>query len=393
MKLPNPRLLLTAAVLVTAFTIAASADGARGVTDTEIVIGTISDLSGVTSVQGVNNIDAIRMAFDDANAKGGIHGRKIRYIVEDMQYLMPKAIEGINKLLNRDEIFFAIANDGTSMNNAVMPLMFAKNVPNVFPLSPARPMYEPFGRLKFGFFASYYDQMRAGTKYFVEHEGKKAVCILYQQSDFGREIRDGTVEQLSVMGMKSAGEATDLPTDIDFNATIAKLRGANCDLVVLGTIVRDTVLILQTARKMGWNVDMLGQVASYSTAVAEAPGNPAEGFYSMTPGLYAYPDDPRPAVQTFAREFKERFGIDVNYMGETGYSAAQFVLAALDKAGRDLTLDSFIGAMESIRDHRDIFDSPPMSLSATNHHASNQAFLAVIRGGRWVAVDPNPLGY
>src|SRR5215469_5643913 len=185
MKLPSLRPLLVTAVFITTFTIAASAEGVRGVTDTEIVIGTISDLSGVTSVQGVNNIDAIRMAFDDVNAKGGIHGRKIKYIVEDMQYLMPKAIEGINKLLNRDDIFFATANDGTSMNNAVMPLMFAKNVPNVFPLSPARPMYEPFDRLKFGFFASYYDQMRAGTKYFVEHEGKKAVCILYQQSDFG----------------------------------------------------------------------------------------------------------------------------------------------------------------------------------------------------------------
>ena len=66
----------------------------RGVSDTEVIIGTMTDLSGVTAVQGVNNANAIRMAFDDANAKGGIHGRKIRYIVEDNEYMVPKGGAG-----------------------------------------------------------------------------------------------------------------------------------------------------------------------------------------------------------------------------------------------------------------------------------------------------------
>ena len=64
----------------------------RGVTDTEIVIGTMTDLSGVTAVQGVNNANALRLAFDDINARGGIHGRKIRWVVEDNEYLVPKAV-------------------------------------------------------------------------------------------------------------------------------------------------------------------------------------------------------------------------------------------------------------------------------------------------------------
>ncbi len=82
-------------------------------TDTEIIIGTMTDLSGVTAVQGVNNANAIRMAFDEVNARGGIHGRKIRYIVEDMEYMVPKAVQAMNKLLNRDDIFFALGNGGT----------------------------------------------------------------------------------------------------------------------------------------------------------------------------------------------------------------------------------------------------------------------------------------
>ena len=267
----------------------------RGVSDTEITIGTMTDLSGVTAVQGVNNANANRLIFDEANAKGGIHGRKIKYIVEDNQYTVPKAVQAMNKLLNLDNIFFAVANGGTPMNDAVMPSMIEKQVPNVFPLTCARSMYEPLNRFKFGQFASYYDQMRAAVKYFATQKGKKTIGSMYQDSDFGRDVHAGVVAQLEAMGMKLAGQTSHKPTDTDFNGALAKMRDANCDLICLGTIVKDTTLIVQTAHKMGWDVDFVGQFASYSTAVAEAPGGPAEGFYSMSPGLYAYPDDPRPA--------------------------------------------------------------------------------------------------
>jgi hypothetical protein len=83
----------------------------------------------------------------------------------------------------------------------------------------------------------------------------------------------------------------------------------------------------------------------------------------------------------------------VNSLGETGYTAAQFVLTVLDKAGRNLTLDSFIDALESMRDYHDIFGSPPLIIMPTNHHAANQSFLTVVHGGRWVPVEPEPLGY
>jgi branched-chain amino acid transport system substrate-binding protein len=387
------RIGLVAAWTAVPLASAPAADAQRGVTDTEIVIGTATDLSGVTAVQGVNNADAIRMAFDEVNAKGGVHGRKVRYIVEDTQYQVPRAVQAMNKLLNHDDIFLAMDNGGTPMNNAIMPTMFEKNVPNMFPLTAARSMYEPFNRLKFGQFASYYDEMRAGVKYFVEQKGVKSVCAMYQDTDFGRDVLAGTVEQLKAMNMSLVAEAADRPTDTDFNAAIAKLHDAKCDLIVMGTIVRDTLLIIETARKIGWTVPMVGQFASYDTAIAEAPGNPAEGFFSMTPALYAYPDDPRPAVQDFAKRFKAQFGRDPNFHGEMGYTAAQLILTALDRAGSNLTTDSFIAAMESVKDFHDIFGSPPLGFSATNHHGSSESFLAMVHDGRWVAVSTTPLGY
>jgi hypothetical protein len=144
---------------------------------------------------------------------------------------------------------------------------------------------------------------------------------------------------------------------------------------------------------MGWNVDFCGQFASYSTAVAEAPGEPAEGFYSMSPGLYAYPDDPRPAVQEVGGQYRKRFGIDINYLGEAGWSAATCMIDVLQRASRDLTLDSFIASLESMNKWRDIFGSPPLSMSATNHHASNQSFLSVVKAKRWTPVELEPLSY
>jgi branched-chain amino acid transport system substrate-binding protein len=353
----------------------------------------MTDLSGVTAVQGTNAANAIRMAFEDANAKGGIHGRKIRFIIEDNEYLVPKAVQMMNKLLNRDNVFFVIAGGGTPHMDAVLPSMIEKQVPSLFALTCARSMYEPFSRYKFGQFSSYYDQMRAAVKYFAEQRGRKRFGAMYQDTDYGKDVLAGAVAQVEAMGMKMAAVTAHRPTDTDFNAAVTRLKEAGCDAVMMGTIVKDTTIVLQTARKMGWSPDFCGNFATYSTAVAEAPGAPAEGFFSMSPALYRYPDDERPAMRAFAQTYKKRFGFDPNYLGEAGYTGATFTLAVLEKAGRDLTLDSFINALESMKDWRDIFDGPLLSLSPTNHHASSQSFLSVVKNARWAPVEQEPLGY
>ena len=365
----------------------------RGVSDTEIIIGMMTDLSGITAVQGSNAANSIRMAFDELNAKGGIHGRKIHLIVEDMEYLVPKAVQAMNKLLNRDGIFLALSSGGTPHMDAVLPTMIEKSVPSVFPLTCARSMYEPFNKYKYGQFASYYDQMRAAVKYFVEKRGKKTIGVMYQDTDFGKDNYAGALAQAEAMGLKLAGVTAHRPTDTDFNAQVTRLKEAGCDFICMGTIVKDTIIIMQTAHKMGWNPDFCGQFASYSTAVAEAAGEPAEGLYSMSPGLYAYPDDPRPAVREFTARYRQRFGLNINYIGEAGYAAATFLIDVLQRVGRDLTLDTFQAAMENTKDWRDIFGGPPLTITPTDHHASNQSFLSVIKKARWTPVEPEPLSY
>ena len=136
---------------------------------------------------------------------GGINGRKIKYIVEDNQYQIPRSIQAANKLINRDGVFMMVANGGTPMNNATMPDQLAKGVPNVFPLTSARSMYEPLNHLKFGLASSYYDQMRAGVKVFVEQHGKKTVCAMSQDTDFGRDVMDGARDELKATEHQAGG--------------------------------------------------------------------------------------------------------------------------------------------------------------------------------------------
>ncbi|MBV9776338.1 MAG: ABC transporter substrate-binding protein [Acetobacteraceae bacterium] len=384
--------LLAAAGLALLAGSAGAAGPTQGVSDSEIVIGTTTDLSGVTAIQGVNNANALRMAFDEVNAKGGINGRKIRYVVEDTQYTVPRAVQGMNKLLNQDRIFLAQDDGGTPMNDAEMPMQFAKGVPNVFPLTAARSMYEPYNRLKFGQFASYYDEMRSAVKYFVEQRHRGKLCAMYQDSDFGRDVLAGITAEAKALNVPVVATTAHKPTDVDFNAAVQKLRDAGCDWIGLGTIVRDTNVIVSTIRKLGWNPDLVGQFASYDTAVASLPGGATEGVFCMTPSIYAYPDDPRPAVQEFAKNYKQRYGIDPNFHGEVGYAAAQMVILALRRAGRDLTTDSLIAALEGIHDYTDIFGTH-YSLGPNQHHAENASFLTVVRNGRWVPVSTEQLSY
>jgi branched-chain amino acid transport system substrate-binding protein len=365
----------------------------RGVTPTEIVLGMHTDLSGPAATYGVSSSNAVKMRFDEVNDKGGIHGRKIKLIVEDTQYQVPRAVQAGAKLINRDRIFAMVAGLGTPMNNALFKDQIEAGVPNLFPLSAARSMFEPFNKLKFYGAATYVDQVRAGINYFVTKKGKKSVCAMYQDTDFGKEVMDGIQMQVDKMKIKLAETTTHKPTDQDFTAQITKLKAAGCDLVVVGTIVRDSIVPYATARKIGWTeVDFLGSAASYDLVVAAAQGGVTEGFYAMGLTDMPYRDTLSPAAQAWFDRYKDRYKIEPNIGAVYGHVAADLTVVALEKAGKDLTLDSFVKAMESIKGYKDIFNGPEASFGPDKHQGANSSFLAVVKSGRWVRVT-DPLNF
>lgn len=375
---------LIASALIGGAVMTAGAVQADGVSDTEIVLGTHSALSGPVALWGAPAVEAMRMRFDEINEAGGVHGRQIKLIVEDTQYQVPRAVQAANKLVNRDGIFAMVGAVGTPMNNAVIPSLIEANVPNLFPFSSSRQMTQPFHRLKFQHLSNNYDQIRAAVKYFVEEKGVKTVCVMYQDTDYGREINEATVDQLKVQGLELAEASAHDPSATDFAAAVAKLKNANCEAIMMGTIIRDTILPVSTAKKSGWEPIWVGPVGIMDTLVADAKGGVTEGLYSMTSYEFAYPDDPRPEVQKFVTDYTERVGSAPNQAAQLGYVSADLTYRALEAAGPDLTVDSFIAAMEGISGYQDIFGGPTLTFGPDKRQGSNDSFLVQVENGRWV---------
>ena len=119
----------------------------QGVTKTEIVIGSIQDLSGPLAGYGKQARLGMMLRVDELNEQGGIGGRKLKILFEDSGYDPKKAVLAAQKLVNQDKIFMMVGHIGTAQNNAAMPVQFEKNVINFFPITAAREMYEPFHKL------------------------------------------------------------------------------------------------------------------------------------------------------------------------------------------------------------------------------------------------------
>ena len=386
----NWKLTIMVAAALAATATLASAE-TRGVTNAEITLGMHTDLSGVAATYGVSSANGVKMRFDDINAAGGINGRKINVIIEDQAYQVPKAVQACNKLINRDNVFAFVAALGTPMNNACFKDQLAAGVPNLFPLSAARSMFEPYDRLKFYGAASYVDQIRSAVNYFVNKKDKKTICVMYQDTDFGKEILIGAEMQAKQLGIKIAATSAHKPTDQDFTASLTNLKTAGCDLVLMGTIVRDTIIPYVAARKMGWtDVDFVGSAALYDGVVGAAQG--MDGLYGMGLTEMPYADSSVESVRKFVAAYKTKYNVDPNISAVYGYDAADLTATGLKNAGADLTLDSFINGMESIRNYQDIFNGPQVNFGPNIRQGANSSFLAVVKGGRWTRVT-QPLGF
>jgi branched-chain amino acid transport system substrate-binding protein len=377
------------AAAIAASTITAASAQTNGVTPTEILLGTHTDLSGVAATYGISSTNGAKMRIEEANV-AGINGRKIKFIIEDAGYQVPKAVQACNKLIHRDKVFAFLVAIGTPMNNACFKDQLAANIPSLFPITAARSMYEPFDRLKFYASASYVDQVRAGINYLVTKQNKKAVCVMYQDTDFGKEVLEGVKEQTEKLKIKIVETATHKPTDQDFTASLTKLKSAGCDLIVMGTIVRDTIIPYTAARKSGWDVTFLGSSATYDVVVGAAPG--MDGFYGMGLVEMPYADSANPDMKKFVADYKAKYNIDPNVGAVYGYIAADLTVKGLQNAGKDLTVDSFVKGMEAIKDSQDKLGGPPVTFGPKIRQGANSSFLAEVKGGKWTKVS-EPLGF
>lgn len=359
-----------------------------GVSDDEILFGSHTDLSGPISIYGTESVNGIRMRFDEVNELGGVHGRRLRFIVEDSQYSPQESIRAANKLIHRDKIFAMLLALGTPNNLNVMEAQFEAGVPNLFPLTGSIHMAEPFNKLMFTQRGIYYDEMRAAVKYFVEEKGRTAPCVTYIDNDYGQEIYEGVVDQTADMEIDIVAAAAHERTETEFSATVLRFKEAGCDLVLMGTVVIDTIGLLDAARKIGWEAAAwVGSNAAGGNAVAEHPSGSGEGMYTMNHMTRVYPDteENEEAIRWY-QSYQRRFDMVPDLAAMEGYRAADLVVKALEIAGRDVTRSNFIEALESINDYTDLWGYQ-LSFSPDNHNGLKVTGLSQIQNGRWIQLD------
>jgi branched-chain amino acid transport system substrate-binding protein len=377
------RTLIAAALAAASMTAAAQ----QGVSKDEIVIGTIQDLSGPLAGFGKQTRLGMLLRVDEINEQGGVNGRKLRLLVEDSGYDPKKAVLAAQKLVNQDKIFMMVAHLGTAQNNAAMPVQFEKNIVNFLPVTAAREMYEPFHRLKYAFATPYYDQMRVFLPQMVKEKAPKKICTIYQDDDFGLEVVRGAEAGLKTLGLELAEKTSFKRGATDFSSQVSRMQGAGCDFIVLGTIIRETIGTIATARKLNYNPVFLGSQAAYTDLIHKLGGPAMNGLYATMATQHPYLDEASQPIRFWATKYKTKFNEDPTVFSVYGYTIVDLFAKAAGKAGQNLTTDSFIKAMDTMTVPADIFGTPELKFTATQRLGSLATRLSQIKDGRWTVIS------
>ena len=359
----------------------------QGVTKDQILVGTIQDLSGPLAGYGKQARNGMQLRIDELNEQqGSIHGRKVRLLTEDDGYDPKKAVLAAQKLVNQDKIFMMIAHIGTAQNLAAMPVQFSKNVINFFPVTAAREMYEPFHKLKYSFAATYYDQIRLAAPKLIKEKGAKKVCTIYQDDEFGLEVMRGGEAALKSIGMEFTEKTSYKRGATDFSSQVAKMKSSECDFVILGTIIRETIGTIGEARKTGFNPTFLGSSAAYTDLIHKLGGKPMDGLYATHTAQHPYLDEASPKISFWAKKYQTKFGDDPTVFSVYGYNAVDTFIQAAQKAGANLTVDSFVKAMETTKFAPDMFGSPEASFAPNKRAGSDMTRMSQLQNERWKVV-------
>ncbi len=383
---------MVAAALLATTALAQTKTTDQGISANEIVIGTHQDLSGPIKGWGVPVANGMKMAVEEINAAGGVNGRKLRLIVEDSGYDPKKAVLATQKLIEKDKVFSMIGAMGSPTVLAAQDIVLDAGVTQLFPLTAAEFTFKfdpnkPQERLKFNNLLPYVESTRAAVKYMITSRNLTKPCIMHQDDEYGKNVLDGFTSQLAAMNIKPTAITTYKRGATDFSSQIAKMKSDGCDLVVLGTVIRETIGAMAEARKIGWNVLFLGATPTNVLEVPELGKAAVEGLYAAGAFPVPYEDTSTGKVKDWLVSYKKEFNSTPNTQAVIGYNAVMTFAFYAKLAGKDLTGAKFLAAMESGKVYQDIFGSAPTKFSKTNHLASTVTSVQEVQNGRWVMVQ------
>jgi len=373
------RLFRILVVLAIGATVPAAAQD--GVTDKTILIGQSAAFSGPAAQLGIQLRAGAKLWIDHVNAAGGIHGRQIELRTRDDKYESNLAAENTRKLINEDRVFALFAYVGTPTSQASIPIFTEARVPFVGAFTGAELLRAPFNRYIFNVRASYYDE----TEAIVEHLyriGARKIAVFHQADSYGQAGLDGTTRALTKRNLKVHSLGTVERNTTNVAEAVKSIDGSQPDAVVMISAYTSTAEFVRQMKKSGslasfYTVSFVG-----SKALSDALGKDGHGVTISQ--VVPFPWSPlTPIVKEFLELSKKSGNVDVNFSSLEGFIAAKVLTEGLRRAGKDITRERFVAALENIT-NLDL-GGFGVSFSAQNHNASRYVDLAMIgREGKFV---------
>lgn len=386
----NQMLKTALALAVLLFMAVTPGHATQGVTDTEILLGTHLDLSGPVAVAMPTIRNGLNMRIDEINAAGGIHGRKLRLLIEDSGYQPAKAVRATQKLVGKEKVFAVISPFGTGTSIAAHGVALKAGVLHLFPWSGVSgPFHAKQSPLSFTFVVDYDWGTKVGVKWALAELKPSKVGVIYQDDNFGKLVLKGVSEALADQGMNIAAKAGYKPGDVDFSSQVARLRDAGVDLVVMATIIRETIGAYAESRKIGWKVNMLTSIPGRNEYVTVLGKAAVEGLYGIGQWRIHPPKDASTPAETqqWINKYLSQYSpktYEVSAM--VAYSLIDRFAQALEKAGPNPTQENVAAALRSLT-YRDRFGNPSQSFGSSNHSSPQAVAVDRVVNGRWQRIS------
>ena len=216
--------------------------------------------------------------------------------------------------------------------------------------------------------------------------GFKKPCILHQDDEYGKNVLDGFTQQLTAMKIQPASVTSYKRGASDFSAQVAKMKADGCDLVLLAAIIREPIGAMGEAKKLGWDVTFLGATPVNVLEVPALGKDVVEGLYSAGAFEIPYEDTAKGKVKDWLDSYRKVYNAAANTQAIIGYNAVMTLAHYLKLAGKDLTGDKLLAALESGDVYQDLFGSPPTKFSKSDHLATTITSVQQVKNGRWVVI-------
>jgi branched-chain amino acid transport system substrate-binding protein len=367
------------AVLAAALAQGAAAE--NGVTNDKIVLGQAAVFSGPAAELGIQMRNGIKAYLDDVNKKGGVHGRRIELVTEDDRYEPAVAPGMTKKLIEEHKVFALIGYVGTPTGVVHLPVLTQAKVPLVGMFTGAEALRVPFNRYVFHVRASYYDETDKIVEQVVSIGGKN-IAVFYQNDAYGQAGLKGVEIATQKRNMKISALGTVERNTVKVEDAVAKIHAAKPDAVVMISAYTSCAEFIRQMKKAGsaatfYNVSFVG-----SKALSDALGK--DGVGVAISQVVPYPWGAAvPVVKEYQAMAKNAGFTDYNFSAMEGFLSAKVAVEGLKRAGKNLTREGYIAAMEKMQDVD--LGGFYVSYSPTNHAGSKFVDLTIIgRDGKFL---------